>query len=133
MTILLPLMPTEFRSQSRLSHLFKEQIGIPLKSYIQFHPMKQAFLALLHGKSITEAALATNFDSPSHFTKDFNKLSIDWHGDHTYAQSAAIITDHGVFESPDIFFKDHAQHWSKIKNFLYVHFGRNMMNHNVNI
>lgn len=74
MTILLPLMPTEFRSQSRLSHLFKEQIGIPLKSYIQFHQMKQAFLALLHGKSITEAAMATNFDSPSHFAAVAKKM-----------------------------------------------------------
>lgn len=54
-------------SPSRLSHLFREQVGIPLKSYIQFHQMQKAFLALLNGKSITEAAMLANFDTPSHF------------------------------------------------------------------
>ena len=34
-------------SRSRLSHLFREQVGIPLKSYIQFHQMQKAFFALL--------------------------------------------------------------------------------------
>lgn len=54
-------------SQSRLSHLFREQVGIPLKSYIQFHQMQKAFLALLNGNNITEAAMLAGFDTPSHF------------------------------------------------------------------
>lgn len=54
-------------SPSRLSHLFRDQVGIPLKSYIQFHQMQKAFLALLNGKSITEAAMLADFDTPSHF------------------------------------------------------------------
>lgn len=54
-------------STSRLSHLFREQVGIPLKSYIQFHQLQKAFLLLLAGKSITEAAMLANFDTPSHF------------------------------------------------------------------
>lgn len=54
-------------SESRLSHLFREQVGMPLKSYIQFHQMQKAFFALLSGKNITEAAMLANFDSPSHF------------------------------------------------------------------
>lgn len=54
-------------SNSRLSHLFKEQVGVPLKCYIQYHQMQKAFLALLSGKNITEAAIDANFDSPSHF------------------------------------------------------------------
>ena len=54
-------------STSRLSHLFREQVGMPLKSYIQFYQMKKAFFALLNGKNITEAAMIANFDSPSHF------------------------------------------------------------------
>ena len=54
-------------SQSRLSHLFKEQVGIPLKSYIQFHQIQKAFLGLLNGKNITEAAMFAGFDTPSHF------------------------------------------------------------------
>lgn len=54
-------------STSRLSHLFREQVGIPLKSYIQLHQLQKAFLLLLAGKSITEAAMLANFDTPSHF------------------------------------------------------------------
>ncbi len=54
-------------SPSRLSHLFKEQVGIPLKSYIQFHQMQKAFLTLFNGKNITEAAMLAGFDTPSHF------------------------------------------------------------------
>ncbi len=54
-------------SPSRLSHLFREQTGMPLKSYIQFHQMQKAFLALLNGENITKAAMLANFDTPSHF------------------------------------------------------------------
>lgn len=54
-------------SSSRLSHLFKEQVGMPLKSYIQIHQMQTAFLALLNGRNITEAAMLAGFDTPSHF------------------------------------------------------------------
>ena len=53
-------------SPSRLSHLFREQVGMPLKSYIQFHQMQKAFFELLNGKNITEAAMLANFDTPSH-------------------------------------------------------------------
>ena len=54
-------------SSSRLSHLFREQVGIPLKSYIQLHQIQKAFLALLNGKNITEASMLADFDTPSHF------------------------------------------------------------------
>lgn len=54
-------------SPSRLSHLFREQVGLPLKSYIQLHQMQKAFLAILQGEHVTDAALLANFDSPSHF------------------------------------------------------------------
>ena len=64
-------------------------------------------------------------------TNDFENLSIEWQGNNTYLKSAAVVTDYGVFESPDAFFKDHSQHWSKVKNYLYVHLGRKMMNQNV--
>lgn len=61
-------------SPSRLSHLFREQVGLPLKSYIQFHQMKKAFLALSNGKNITQAAMLANFDSPSHFAAVTKKM-----------------------------------------------------------
>lgn len=60
-------------SSSRLSHLFREQIGVPLKSYIMFHQLEKAFSALLGGSNITDAAMAAGFDSPSHFAATVKK------------------------------------------------------------
>lgn len=60
-------------SSSRLSHLFKEQIGVPLKSYILFHQLEKAFKAVLNGTNITDAAMLAGFDSPSHFAATVKK------------------------------------------------------------
>lgn len=60
-------------SSSRLSHLFREQIGVPLKSYLMFHQLERAFTALLNGANITNAAMAAGFDSPSHFAATVKK------------------------------------------------------------
>lgn len=37
----------------------------------------------------------------------------------------------GVFPNPDKFFEHYTQHWCKMKDFMYVHFGRKIMNYNV--
>lgn len=60
-------------SSSRLSHLFKEQIGVPLKSYILLHQIETAVIHLLEGKNVTQAALLAGFDSPSHFAATIKK------------------------------------------------------------
>lgn len=62
-----------FLSSSRLSHLFSEQTGIPLKSYIMFHQLEKAFTAILSGHNITDAAMLAGFDSPSHFAATVKK------------------------------------------------------------
>ena len=64
-------------------------------------------------------------------TKDFQKISVDWNENNTYIQSAAIVSDLGVFPNPDKFFEHYTQHWCKMKDFMYVHFGRKIMNYNV--
>lgn len=61
-------------SDSRLSHLFKEQTGMTLKGYISLHRMKRAFSLLLSGESITNAAMKAGFDSPSHFAATVKKM-----------------------------------------------------------
>lgn len=61
-------------SPSRLSHLFRQQIGVPLKSYIVLHQTEKAFAALLSGTSITDASMFAGFDSPSHFAATVKKL-----------------------------------------------------------
>lgn len=60
-------------SPSRLSHLFKDQIGITLKSYILLHQLQKAFIALFKGSSVTDAAMNAGFVSPSHFGATVNK------------------------------------------------------------
>ncbi|MDZ7548901.1 helix-turn-helix transcriptional regulator, partial [Clostridium perfringens] len=62
-------------SESRISHLFKKQIGIPLKSYIVLCNLKKAYIYLLDNGSITDAAMKAGFDSPSHFAYTSKKLT----------------------------------------------------------
>lgn len=62
-------------STSRLAHLFKEETGIPLKSYIGLHQMTKAFDLLLNGQTITEAALLSGFDTPSHFATAVKRMT----------------------------------------------------------
>ncbi len=55
-----------YLSESRLSHLFKKETGIPLKSYIVLHKLQKAYESIFYGENITTAALGAGFDSPSH-------------------------------------------------------------------
>ncbi|MGN7117006.1 helix-turn-helix domain-containing protein [Lysinibacillus odysseyi] len=56
-------------SESRLSHLFKEEMGISLTGYLLHEKLKRAFLLIFGGKSLTESALEAGFNSSSHFTR----------------------------------------------------------------
>ena len=64
-------------------------------------------------------------------TNNFSSLTIDWNGNATYVQSAAIVSDLGLFSNPDDFFSKYTQDFSKFKKFMYVYFGRKIMNRNV--
>ena len=64
-------------------------------------------------------------------TPNFSLLTIDWNGEATYVQSAAIVTDLGIWNNPDEFFLKYSQNFCKLKQFMYVHWGRRIMNHNV--
>ena len=55
-----------YLSKSRLSHLFKENLGISLIRYMSFMKMKKAYEYVCKGENLTEAALHAGFDSPSH-------------------------------------------------------------------
>lgn len=55
-----------FLSQSRLSHLFKKETGMSLSSYLVLHKLEKAMLHVFTNKNITEAAMLSGFDSPSH-------------------------------------------------------------------
>lgn len=75
-------------SISRLSHLFKQETGIPLKSYIVLHKVKKAYYYYFLGKNITNAALHAGFDSASHFAAASQRLT---------GMSATNISKNSVF------------------------------------
>jgi len=62
-------------SESRLAHLFKDQTGIPLKSYIVIHKLGRAYEVIFNGGSITDAAMAAGFDSSAHLAYTNRKMT----------------------------------------------------------
>lgn len=61
-------------SQSRLSHLFKENIGISLHRYLAWEKMRKGYVNYQKYGSITEAAMRAGFDSPSHFAATCKRM-----------------------------------------------------------
>lgn len=53
-------------SESRLSHIFKESMGISLKGYLSLSQVRYAYKLITEGKSITYAALEAGFGSSAH-------------------------------------------------------------------
>jgi AraC-like DNA-binding protein len=60
-------------SVSRLEHLFREQIGIPLRSYRKWRRIREASQRLLVGATVTEAAHAAGFYDAAHFSHTFRR------------------------------------------------------------
>ncbi len=53
-------------SESRLSHVFKEAVGVSLKGYLTIARLKYAYKLVMDGKSKTYAAMEAGFSSPAH-------------------------------------------------------------------
>ena len=64
-----------YLSQSRLSHLFKSEVGIPLKSYITLYQIQKAYLHYFKGENITVSAINAGFDTPSHFAYTSKRIT----------------------------------------------------------
>ncbi|MDF2717079.1 MAG: AraC family transcriptional regulator, partial [Paenibacillus sp.] len=59
-------------SPSRLTHLFKEQVGRSITDILQKHRLKQAARLLLStNKSILDICTEVGFNSPAFFTRKF--------------------------------------------------------------
>lgn len=67
-TLIHRLSKTAHLSQSRFSHLFKEQTGVSLYSYLALSKLRKAYEVLLKRGNITEAAMDAGFSTPSHFS-----------------------------------------------------------------
>ena len=61
-------------SESRLAHLFKQEIGIPFRKYVLWVRLKVAVSNVLRGVSITQAAYIAGFSDASHFSKVYFKM-----------------------------------------------------------
>lgn len=61
-----------YLSQSRFSHLFKEQVGMTFAAYLIYQRIMYVYAQILQGKAITDAALEAGFSSSAHFA-DVNR------------------------------------------------------------
>lgn len=61
-------------SESRFSHLFKEQIGIPLRRYILWCRMENAIRLIANGTNLSQAAYECGFSDPAHLTRTFQEM-----------------------------------------------------------
>jgi AraC-like DNA-binding protein len=58
-----------YLSESRLQHVFREQVGVPIRRYLLWHRYLTALSLLADGSSVTEAAHATGFADSAHLTR----------------------------------------------------------------
>lgn len=63
-----------YLSESRLSHLFKQQLGISIRQYILWKKISLAVIQSKSGFSMTECAHYAGFADSSHFNKVFYKM-----------------------------------------------------------
>jgi AraC-like DNA-binding protein len=65
------LAQSVYLSEDRFLHLFKEQLGLPLRQYILYQRVMTAILEYLRGKNLTHAAYLAGFSDSAHFTRTF--------------------------------------------------------------
>lgn len=62
-----------FLSESRLLHLFKEEMGLPIRNYILWVRLTKALELILGGENLTHAAHEAGFFDSAHMSKTFVK------------------------------------------------------------
>ncbi len=76
-------------SESRLRHLFTEQVGIPLTKYILWVRVKVALREMLKpGVTLSDAAYQAGFTDHSHFTRTFKRM---------FGVSPSLLLKYGQF------------------------------------
>ena len=61
-------------SESRLLHLFKESMGLPIRNYILWYRLKMVLYYITKGYSLTKAAYASGFADQAHMTRTCVKM-----------------------------------------------------------
>lgn len=58
-------------SPDRLTHLFSQQLGLPIRSYLLWAKMRRAAALLSSGQPLTDIAHAVGFADSAHLTRTF--------------------------------------------------------------
>ncbi|MEI6737823.1 MAG: helix-turn-helix domain-containing protein [Pseudomonadota bacterium] len=58
-----------YLSPSRFAHLFKEQVGVPVRRYVLWQKMRRALDLAMAGDSLTTAALSAGFADSAHLSR----------------------------------------------------------------
>ena len=61
-------------SSERLRHLFKEQMGLPMRRYVQWLRLLRALTQALGGASMTQAAVDAGFADAAHLTRTSRRM-----------------------------------------------------------
>ena len=61
-------------SASRLQHLFKEQVGIPIRRYSLWKRIRYVLEQLIDGEKMTDAAIDAGFSDSAHFSRTFKEM-----------------------------------------------------------
>ncbi len=61
-------------SPSRFAHLFREQVGVPVRNYLLWRRLVYALSQLQQGKSITTAAYESGFSDGAHLCRSFRNV-----------------------------------------------------------
>ena len=61
-------------SEPRLSQLFKDTLGVPIRRYRQWHRLFVTAVGVTRGLSLTTAALEAGFTDSAHFSRTFRSI-----------------------------------------------------------
>jgi len=61
-------------SESRMQHLFKQQVGIPIRRYVLWVRLRNVIELAVLDTSLTEAAHASGFADLAHFSRTFRAM-----------------------------------------------------------
>lgn len=61
-------------SESRLMHLFSEEVGIPIRQYLLWYRLRDALRLITTGISFTDAAHEAGFSDSAHLSRTFKKM-----------------------------------------------------------
>ncbi|WP_229364468.1 helix-turn-helix transcriptional regulator [Fibrella aestuarina] len=75
-------------SEGRLVHLFKEQVGIPIRKYLLWQRLLQAIGQITQGRNLTQAAHEAGFADSAHFSRNFTRM---------FGLSPSLITKNSQF------------------------------------